>query len=238
MDCTNANYKKGSKNDTVKEIQVKLKQLGFYQGVIDGDFGDMTTDAVKKYQRTQHLLEDGIVGPVTCKVLNTTNVGVTHVTSDIHAITGHKFYRETIDQAAKVYRTHIKNNKNYPNYLTMTDSNDKIFNIGRSAYMGIFEDVSRFAVKNGREPNYVVADGTANNPLAIDYQNNGYNCGPTSLSMGAQMLGIWVSEPTLAKVAGTTRDGTGPAQLISAAKTYGIHMYSIDRTYEAVRKAI
>ena len=238
LNCEKINLKKGSKGDQVKEIQVKLKKLGFYQGVLDGDYGDMTVDAVKKYQRTQHLLEDGIVGPVTCKVLNSTDVGVTHVTSDIHAITGHKFYRNTISEAAKVYRTHIKNNKNYPNYLTMEDSAGKIFNIGRSAYMGIFEDVSRFAVKNGREPNYVVADGTANNPLAIDYQNNSVNCGPTSLSMGAQMLGIWVSELSFAKACGTSRLGTGPAELIKGAERYGIKMYAIDRTYEAVRKSI
>ena len=77
LNCEKINLKKGNKGETVKEAQNKLKQLGFYQGKIDGDYGDMTVDAVKKYQRTQHLLEDGIIGPVTCKVLNNTQTNST-----------------------------------------------------------------------------------------------------------------------------------------------------------------
>ena len=238
MKCENMNCRKGSKGNDVEEIQTILKGLGFYQGKIDGDYGDMTVDAVKKYQRTKSLLTDGIVGPVTCKALNnSTSAGSLSIAS-IKDITGHKFYKETILSAAETFRKHIHNNKNYPNYLTMTDSNGKRFNIGRSAYMGIFEDVSRFAVKNGRVPNYVVADGTANNPLAIDYQNNGYNCGPTALSMAFQMVAKWVSEPTLASQAGTTRDGTGPAQLISVARTYNFNLNVINRNITAVKNSI
>jgi len=240
VNCTNANYKKGSTGLEVKELQTILKNLGFYQGRLDGDFGEMTVNAVILYQRSQNLLQDGWIGPVTCNKLQKSQTTTTTTTTinDIKDITGKKFYKEAIQDAAKTYRTHIKNNKNYPNYLTMIDSTGKKYNVGRAAYMGIFEDVSRFFVKNGREPNYVVADGTANNPLAIDYQNNGWNCGPTSLSMCFQMLGKWITEPTLATACGTTRAGTGPAQLISCAKKYGFNMVEIPRHISNVRKAI
>lgn len=227
----------GSTGEQVKQAQTILKKLGFYQGKVDSDFGPMTVDAVKRYQRARNLLVDGWIGPVTWKKLTSETTENTTI-NDIKDINSHKFYKETILEAAKVYKTHIKNNKNYPNYLTMKDAAGKIYNVGRSAYMGIFEDVSRFFVKNGRVPNYVYADGTANNPLAIDYQNNGWNCGPTSLSMCFQMLGTWITEPTLASACGTTRAGTGPSQLISCAKKYGFKMEEIPRNINGVRKVI
>lgn len=241
MNCKTINLKNGSKNEEVKEVQSILKGLGYYQGRIDGDYGDMTTSAVKLYQRSAHLITDGIVGPITCKSLSNQKSSVNSsnsAISDIKVITGHKFYKDTILSAAETFRKHIHNNKNYPNYLTMKDSNGKTFNVGRSAYMGIFEDVSRFFVKNGRVPNYVVAYGVANNPLAIDYQNNGYNCGPTSLSMAFQMVAKWVSEPTLASAAGTTRNGTGPEQLVDAARKYNMNLVVINRNLSAVTDSL
>lgn len=238
MKCENIDCRNGSKGETVKEIQTILKTLGFYQGKIDGDYGDMTVDAVKKYQRTKSLLTDGIVGPVTCKSLNSNTSTSNSAISYIKDITGHKFYKETILSAAETFRKHIHNNKNYPTYLSMTDSNGKQFNVGRSAYMGIFEDVSRFAVKNGRVPNYVVADGTANNPLAIDYQNNSVNCGPTTFSMAFQMVAKWVSEPTLAAQAGTSSAGTSPDQMISLARKYNFNLNVINRNISAVKKSL
>ena len=239
MECTNINLKKGSKGDQVKQAQEILKKLGYYNGILDGDYGDLTIEAVRKYQRSKGTLAtDGIIGPITCKHLQKEETtDPTHIHT-IQEITGHKFMKAEIERIARIYRTHLKNNKNYPNYLTITDANNQTYNIGRTAYMGIFEDCSRFAVKNGRMPNYVVASSSANNPLAIDYQNNGYNCGPTSLSMCFQMLALWVSEPTLARVCGTTRYGTGPNELIKGAKEYDINMYVIDRNINSVRKAL
>jgi peptidoglycan hydrolase-like protein with peptidoglycan-binding domain len=72
MNCENINLKRGSKGDTVKEVQKILKTRGYYTGKIDGDYGPLTETAVKKYQKTtKGLLIDGIVGPVTCKHLQT-----------------------------------------------------------------------------------------------------------------------------------------------------------------------
>jgi hypothetical protein len=85
MDCANANYKKGSKGDGVKSIQTLLQQKGYYNGRIDGDYGDLTVEAVKKYQKANGLLQDGIVGPVTCKKLQ----GATVNTSGIYMSSPH-----------------------------------------------------------------------------------------------------------------------------------------------------
>lgn len=70
MDCTNINLKKGSTGTKVNNLQTALKELGFYTGKIDGDFGSLTETSVKSFQKKFNLLIDGIVGPVTCKKIN------------------------------------------------------------------------------------------------------------------------------------------------------------------------
>ena len=120
----------------------------------------------------------------------------------------------------------------------MKNSNGKTYQVSRALYMGLFEGMNMFAIKKGRLPNYVVANSTANNPLCIDYQNNGYNCGPTSLSMCIQMYGEYISESTLANVCGTTRNGTSPASLNSGAKKYGYKLSEIPRNMNSVRNSL
>ncbi len=62
--------KKGSREVAVRGVQRRLIQLGFDPGDIDGDFGDKTEAAVKKFQQQYDLAADGIVGPATWAVLN------------------------------------------------------------------------------------------------------------------------------------------------------------------------
>lgn len=51
---------------TVQRYQLFLRDRGYYQGVIDGDPGVLTRDAVRKYQNaTLELIADGWVGPAT-----------------------------------------------------------------------------------------------------------------------------------------------------------------------------
>lgn len=73
LNCTNINLKKGNNGTNVTELQNILKQRGFYTAKVDGIFGDITLEAVKNFQRKNNLLIDGIVGPVTCKKLNTSS---------------------------------------------------------------------------------------------------------------------------------------------------------------------
>lgn len=59
----------GAKGNTVKDIQTKLKNWGYYDGAVDGDFGQKTFEAVKKFQQKNGIAVDGIVGPVTAEAL-------------------------------------------------------------------------------------------------------------------------------------------------------------------------
>ena len=62
--------KSGSKGTAVKELQERLKELGYYSYGCDGDFGERTVTAVKAFQKKNGLIADGIVGATTLKKLN------------------------------------------------------------------------------------------------------------------------------------------------------------------------
>lgn len=59
----------GNRGDTVRTIQRKLKNWGYYKGTIDGIFGPQTKEAVKYFQRKNGLKVDGIVGDKTLAAL-------------------------------------------------------------------------------------------------------------------------------------------------------------------------
>ncbi|NEO74672.1 peptidoglycan-binding protein, partial [Moorena sp. SIO3H5] len=52
----------GSSGDRVIQLQQNLQRLGFYPGVITGNFQNATTAAVIEFQQSQGLVADGIVG--------------------------------------------------------------------------------------------------------------------------------------------------------------------------------
>lgn len=59
--------KKGSKGAQVKTLQALLIGYGYSVGSsgVDGSFGPATDKAVRAYQKTKGLVEDGSVGPKT-----------------------------------------------------------------------------------------------------------------------------------------------------------------------------
>lgn len=61
--------KQGSTGATVKTIQQKLKNWGYYDGSVDGIFGSGTRSAVVYFQRTNGLSADGIVGSATAAAM-------------------------------------------------------------------------------------------------------------------------------------------------------------------------
>jgi hypothetical protein len=58
-------YQRGSKGPEVTRIQERLKELGFYRGPNDGDFGGGTESAVRSFQKSKKIATDGIVGTNT-----------------------------------------------------------------------------------------------------------------------------------------------------------------------------
>lgn len=60
----------------VERLQYALKKAGVYKGNLDGVYGDLTYEAVRKYQRQKGLYVDGMAGAKTIASLQK-NTGVT-----------------------------------------------------------------------------------------------------------------------------------------------------------------
>ncbi len=55
----------GSRGEEVRQIQRKLRSLGFYSGGVDGIYGTATKKAVTAFQKSCGIRADGIAGPTT-----------------------------------------------------------------------------------------------------------------------------------------------------------------------------
>jgi len=61
--------KPGDKGSHVTKLQEALTIAGFYNGRISGNYGELTTNAVKAFQRSRGLKADGIAGNATIRAL-------------------------------------------------------------------------------------------------------------------------------------------------------------------------
>lgn len=67
--------KQGASGPDVKDLQQKLKGLGFDPNGVDGNFGPGTKAAVIAFQQSKGLQADGIVGPATMAALQAASGG-------------------------------------------------------------------------------------------------------------------------------------------------------------------
>ncbi|MBQ4039968.1 MAG: spore cortex-lytic enzyme [Oscillospiraceae bacterium] len=81
-----AAYKRGSYGSTVRQIQEKLSNWGYYSGSIDGVYGSRTEEAVKKFQRKNGLTADGIAGSATLAALGISDSSATSQSVDINLL--------------------------------------------------------------------------------------------------------------------------------------------------------
>ena len=72
----------GSTGEEVRQIQSKLKSLGFYSGSVDGIYGARTQSAVKAFQKSCGITADGIAGPTTLLYLGLSSSSSGYSSSD------------------------------------------------------------------------------------------------------------------------------------------------------------
>ena len=68
-DPTQETLKLGSQGASVSALQTRLKQLGYYIGAVDGEYGSGTALAVTRFQKAYKLTADGVAGPKTLTML-------------------------------------------------------------------------------------------------------------------------------------------------------------------------
>ena len=61
--------RRGSKGDAARAVQQRLKDLGYYKGKVDGNFGSGSEDALEAFQKNNGLEADGVAGQGTYTVL-------------------------------------------------------------------------------------------------------------------------------------------------------------------------
>ena len=61
--------KNGSEGADAKAVQTRLKELGYYQGKVDGKFGRASMNALKNFQTNNGLKADGVAGKDTYEEL-------------------------------------------------------------------------------------------------------------------------------------------------------------------------
>ncbi len=76
-----ATLEKGDSGEQVKKVQTQLKKLGYFDGSLGGNFGDITVSAVKEFQKANDLTVNGKADTKTRKLLNS-GKGVTKAEYD------------------------------------------------------------------------------------------------------------------------------------------------------------
>lgn len=62
--------RQGTSNNDVASLQAYLKKAGFYEGSTTGTYGNLTQQAVRKFQQARSLSADGLAGPQTLARIN------------------------------------------------------------------------------------------------------------------------------------------------------------------------
>lgn len=146
---------------------------------------------------------------------------------------------KNMQNAEERIRNFIKQNKRVPNELNMIDMDSKqVIKILLNDYRGMFYSMYQFWYKNGRFPNYVTKNITYGEPMILNFQDNKYNCCPTSLSMVSTKLFKPISEAKCAEVLGTNTSGTSPEKLINNGAKLGFKITKMARNPKNVQDAL
>ena len=75
---SNTNMKLGSTGTAVSALQQNLTTLGYYYGDVTGHYGNLTQQAVKKFQKAKGLTQDGVASTATLNAITSAlkNAGV------------------------------------------------------------------------------------------------------------------------------------------------------------------
>ena len=137
--------RKGSAGPEVKSLQKKLLQIGYYLGSYgaDGDYGDATVTAVRKFQKDNSLVVDGEAGPNT---LTAVDKVLPIVQQEQKAIANRLRQAQPTDFSVKPIINWAENERNYTEKDSLTDLDDKTKNAGDDNYTKYSQEVDALGV--------------------------------------------------------------------------------------------
>ena len=123
----------GSRGDAVRQLQTKLKEMGYLSGSVDGIYGAGTSKAVAAFQRANGLTADGVAGQATLA----------------------RLYGASADTAVTLLRTGSRGD-------AVKAMQQRLVALGYlSSASGVFDTVTYRAVRDFQKRNGLSADGIA-----------------------------------------------------------------------------
>ena len=142
---TTAILRKGSTGPEVKSLQKKLLQIGYYLGSYgaDGDYGDATVTAVRKFQKDNSLAVDGEAGPNTLAAVDKV---LPIVQQEQKAIANRLRQAQPKDFSVQPIISWAEDERNYTEKDSLTDLDDKTKNAGNDNYTTYSQEVDALGV--------------------------------------------------------------------------------------------
>lgn len=208
-----------STGDDVREVQRKLKNLGFYKGSVDGDFGEGTETAVKNFQKQYGLTADGKVGTQTLEALR--NARATAKPAYLPATAAPK------STPAPSYdeNTYLRKGNSSSDVRKMQE---RLISLGYLSGnpTGTFDEATEDAVIAFQKRNCSYSDGVAG-PLTLKAL---YSSSAKSTSTAAGIIGTTLQEGS---------EGSGVRTLQTKLKSLGYYSGSVDGSYgEGTKNAV
>ncbi|MEA5013021.1 MAG: peptidoglycan-binding protein [Candidatus Limiplasma sp.] len=97
----------GSQGDEVKRLQQRLLELGFYTGLVDGQYGQGTAEAVRLFQAQHGLTADGLAGNETRTLLYSESVA-TYIPTPVPSPTPSSLAKGDKNNAVKALQQRLK----------------------------------------------------------------------------------------------------------------------------------
>ena len=143
--ATTAILRKGSTGPEVKSLQNKLLQIGYYLGSYgaDGDYGDATVTAVRKFQKDNSLAVDGEAGPNTLAKIDKV---LPIVQQEQKAIANRLRQAQPKDFSVQPIINWAEDERNYTEKDSLTDLDDKTKNAGDDNYTKYSQEVDALGV--------------------------------------------------------------------------------------------
>ena len=140
----------------VKQVQTRLRQLGLYQGRIDGNWGSDSEAALDRFQQTRGLLVTGQLNQATMKTLDVDAAAILDIESGSSVAP---------DQAADSNDEHSKQNLNIsPKVIQAVQSRLHQLNFDPGPADGIWGATTQSALKRFQQVRALQPTGQLNPP--------------------------------------------------------------------------